>query len=388
MEWRQLIGKTLHGSICLWLVMNRSSVFSAQKSAYFSVSVLCLGKINENPQSNGAWEDRWEWFKSSPECRNFDTIDGEPMEFEWKLFPGFSTLQLSHKVQDLLLRLGETPENFTGRIFFMSMCNDISWGSKDNKKKFESNAQLVPLFAKKKKNNGAGQWSFLGLVSEKKWHSISEDSPQGEWDKMAEKMMITLAESGHPAFRAASPLSRGQFKSKGGGKLLIHYCADQETITTVFRTITAVNQLSLYGAIAEMCEDFESYHAGRPRHGRTVECFKRTMMILHVKNHYCRDLASFVRMQDSWLLLRSDSISWRKTLKNSHNSQMQWLVVSTLCQETKMHLNRRVGSEGTPKLGPYWKLQLVPCKENMELRFESCLWTRTILTHGSEFVMA
>ena len=47
-----------------------------------------------------------------------------------------------------------------------------------------------------------------------------------EWDKVAEKMMVTLAESGHPVFRATSPLSRGQIKSKGGGKLSIHYCAD------------------------------------------------------------------------------------------------------------------------------------------------------------------
>ena len=92
----------------------------------------------------------------------------------------------------------------------------------------------------------------------------SEDSPQGEWDKMAEKMMITLAESGHPVFRATSPLSRGVLKSKGGGKLSMHYCADQETITTVFRTITSVIQLGLYGAVAEMCEEYESYHAGRP----------------------------------------------------------------------------------------------------------------------------
>ena len=37
----------------------------------FSESVLCLGKMNENPQSNGAWEDRLTWFKSSPEYRNF-----------------------------------------------------------------------------------------------------------------------------------------------------------------------------------------------------------------------------------------------------------------------------------------------------------------------------
>ena len=40
----------------------------------------------------------------------------------------------------------------------------------------------------------------------------------------------------------------------------IHYCADQDTITTVFRTITSVNQLSLYGAVAEMCEEYESFH--------------------------------------------------------------------------------------------------------------------------------
>ena len=77
---------------------------------------------------------------------------------------------------------------------------------------------------------------------------------------MAEKMMVTLAESGHPVFRATSPLSRGQLKSKGGGKLSIHYCADQDTITTVFRTITSVNQLSLYGAVAKMCEEYESFH--------------------------------------------------------------------------------------------------------------------------------
>ena len=62
---------------------------------------------------------------------------------------------------------------------------------------------------------------ILGPGSEKKWYSVSEDGLQGEWDKMAEKMMLTLGESGHPVFRATSPLSRGQLKSKGNGKLSI-----------------------------------------------------------------------------------------------------------------------------------------------------------------------
>ena len=78
----------------------------------FSDSVLCLGKMNENPQSNIAWEDRLTWFKSSPECRALDRIDGEPMELEWNIFPGFTTLQLVREVQELLSTLSVEPEKF------------------------------------------------------------------------------------------------------------------------------------------------------------------------------------------------------------------------------------------------------------------------------------
>ena len=55
-------------------------------------------------------------------------------------------------------------------------------------------------------------------------------------------------------------MSRGQLTSKGGGKLSIHYCADLDTLKTVFRTIISVNQLSIYGAVAEMCEEYETFH--------------------------------------------------------------------------------------------------------------------------------
>ena len=64
--------------------------------------------------------------------------------------------------------------------------------------------------------------------------------------------MIKFAESGHPVFRATSPLSRGTLKSKGGGKLSIHFCADEATIDT-FRPIISVHQLSIYGGVSEMC---------------------------------------------------------------------------------------------------------------------------------------
>ena len=66
------------------------------------------------------------------EYRNLRTIDGEPLEFEWNIFSRFTTLQLCNEVQELLSRTTVQPEYLTGRIIFMSMFNDISWGSPDN----------------------------------------------------------------------------------------------------------------------------------------------------------------------------------------------------------------------------------------------------------------
>ena len=111
-----------------------------------------------------------------------------------------------------------------------------------------------------------GRRSFLGPVAEKKWYSTHDSKPQGEWDRVAEMIMIKFSGSGHPVFRATSPLSRGTPKSYGGGKLSILFCADQRTIETVFRTIISVHQLSLYGAVSDLCEECKTCHVrtGRP----------------------------------------------------------------------------------------------------------------------------
>ena len=108
------------------------------------------------------------------------------------------------------------------------------------------------------KRFGIGQWSFIGPGSEKKWYP-SENSPQGAWDHVAEEMLLLFAESGHPIFRSTTPLSRGQLKSKGKGKVSIHFTADQDTVDTIYRIILSVNQLSVYGAVAAVCEEFEGH---------------------------------------------------------------------------------------------------------------------------------
>ena len=78
----------------------------------FSDSVLCLGKILENPESNDAWEQRLGWIRSSQNYRNFDRIDGEAMEFEWNIFPGFNTLQPSEEVKRFTVEIRRDTREF------------------------------------------------------------------------------------------------------------------------------------------------------------------------------------------------------------------------------------------------------------------------------------
>ena len=145
------------------------------------------------------------------------------------------------------------------------------------------NAKVVSVLARK---FGIGQWSFIGPGSEKKWYSMEENSPQGIWDHIAEKMLLEFAESGHPIFRATTPFSRGKLKSKGHGKLSIHFAADHQTIETIFRIIVFANQLSLYGAVANMCEEFESL---QDRSGQPDKVMGQSIVLSEIKTEVSLD---------------------------------------------------------------------------------------------------
>ena len=83
----------------LSLVNDEEVVSLSHAKVYvFSDSVLCLGKMNQNPISNTVSERELDWLKDSSQYRTLDTIDGELMEFEWNIFPEFTTLQLVREV--------------------------------------------------------------------------------------------------------------------------------------------------------------------------------------------------------------------------------------------------------------------------------------------------
>ena len=95
----------------LSLIGDEEGVSLAHAKVYvFSDSVLCLGKVHQNPQSSTFWEDKLTWFKSSPQYRTLDLIGVEPVEFEWNIFQGFTTLQLCNKVQEFMSKMSEKPE--------------------------------------------------------------------------------------------------------------------------------------------------------------------------------------------------------------------------------------------------------------------------------------
>ena len=150
------------------------------------------------------------WFKSSSQYRALDTIDGEPMEFEWNIFHVITTLELVLEVQKFMRKLSES-EQFQGRIFFMSMFDDIKWRNKDNETECIANSTHV-LYSQKDFQKDVGHSSDLGQGQ--KWYSTDKERPGEKWDRVAELTTTKFGESGHPIFRAASPFSRGMLKSK------------------------------------------------------------------------------------------------------------------------------------------------------------------------------
>ena len=210
-------------------------------------------RILENPESNEAWEQRLGWIKSSQNYRNFHRIDGEPTEFEWNISQ--DSIRYSSAIGSKVYCTDwEKHQKISQEEFYSCRCSTTFLVERETMKK--NVWQMPDSYLCTPEDFGKGHWSFIGSGSEKKWYCISEDSPQGVWGNIAERMLVEFAESDCPIFRDTCPLSRGQLTSKGHGQLSRHYAADLETIETIFRIIVSANQLSLYGAVEEMCEEY------------------------------------------------------------------------------------------------------------------------------------
>ena len=135
--------------------------------------------------------------------------DGEAIDFEWKIFPGATALDIVHEIQADLEGKHVTPENFSDRIIFMSMFNDIVVEKKGNEDSCAVTSKKIKEYASKFND---GHWAFLGPGEESKWYQGYRTKHGGKWDLCASQMVEDFENSGHPVFQVMSLLGRGTLK--------------------------------------------------------------------------------------------------------------------------------------------------------------------------------
>ena len=154
-----------------------------------------------------------------------------------------------HKIQADLQGEHVTPENFSDRIIFMSMFNDIVPEEKDNEDSCALTSRKIKEDASKFKD---GHWAFLGPGEESKWDQGYATDDGGKRDLRGSQMVEIFENSGHPVFQGISPLGRGILKKKNN-RDTIHFNEEYCNIDLLHRTVHSVKQLCIYGAVTKWC---------------------------------------------------------------------------------------------------------------------------------------
>ena len=119
--------------------------------------------------------------------RELDRIDGKPIEFEWKICQGFTTLQILAEIQKMMNKMQCEP---TGCMIFVSMYNDTVWEKKKETKNCvlripkpweemqeDSRTDIGRFLGLDQKRNGTELTRFNrmvnGIMSLKTWWSTS-----------------------------------------------------------------------------------------------------------------------------------------------------------------------------------------------------------------------
>ena len=84
-------------------VCDKAIEITIAKTYVFADSVLYLGGISTEPVQTR--ENKKKWYLETRYLEELNRIDGEPMEFEWTNFTGFTTLRRLEKIQKNMAEL-------------------------------------------------------------------------------------------------------------------------------------------------------------------------------------------------------------------------------------------------------------------------------------------
>ena len=247
----------------------------------------------------------------------------------------FTTLQILAEIQNIMTEIQCEPEQFPRRIIFMSMDTDMVLGEFQNRSRLCKKIRVRTLVV---------SWAWIREEMVRNTHI------QTEWRMRSSRW-------GHDAqfqWKRTSRIpwiqcfgTRRFWKAKKIWKLSIHFCGDDEAAKVVLRTIISVNQLSVCGAVADMCDELAcrisgcSESTGKPvaqnserEHGIHKDVTEMTILQYFVKKteqsnsdswHRCfvqnLRLLSVGQFEHGWItskeeeVLRRDfSIEWIHTL--------------------------------------------------------------------------
>ena len=321
---------------------------------------------------SAAWKNKIKWYSENDHFKELNRIDGMETEFEWKIFPGLTTLGFLEKIRNLMKDLQWESEQVNDRIIFMSMYNDIVWREEGNTEKCVTNSITNAKYACR---CSRGRWSFLGPGSEKKWYGTHFDKQDGNCARTAEMMMLQLhTESCHQMFVASSAFERGELKKSKAHLLL--------------RTIISASQLSVYGAIADLCkelsEDSESSekleasdhletmeipagsHANEQQQGTLVQDYERRFEQLsddQKLSKLCSDAGLRLSKEDN----TSSHLMQKKEVDCNIYAE------NTQCFDAKRRLQRKDGFARIRVSAQSWTYKFVTMKIDTALKFWSNL---------------
>ena len=134
------------------------------------------------------------------------------------------------------------------------------------------------------------------------------------------------------------------------GHISTHFTADQDTVDTIYRIILSVNQLSIYGAMAATCEEFEDH---QDRTGQHVILVGQSIVLGEVKAE------TPVHDEDPM----NDQIIWQQYIQQVESLSPENRI-SKFCKEAGFMRVVEVGQYFVTKdTGDFRQFQSVACRE-------------------------
>ena len=218
----------------------------------------------------------------------------------------------------------------------MSMFNDTSCYNKGNEEECLANAKVVSILAKK---FGIGQWILRKRIVHKELGITSRTKCC--WNSQKADILSSVQQLHCPGVSS---------RAKGVENCPYTSAADQDTIDTIYRIILSVNQLSVYGAVAAICEEFEDH---QNRSGEPEILMGQSIVLGEVK-------AGTPLQNESPM---NDQIIWQQYIQQVESLSLENRV-SKFCKEAGFMRVVEVGQFlVTRDTGDFRQFQTVACRE-------------------------